>query len=226
LKKTVPSIFLGLFLFPWVTEAANVTWFGPSSASNSNASVQPFTYGVVFMTGTLGPYSMDWLQIGLNTSSITAGSASFRISLRDATSTTPYSAVAGSTTLASDTVSFTMPTTIATNFNLFLSAADIPNISAFDMGASTGYSLFLDSASVNFGIQRTTGFAVNTTNDYYTVSEGFTALNTLRNNSMYSNTTGSYPTLAVSFGAVPEPSTVSLFGVGLAMVLRRRRRTV
>ena len=226
MKKTVTKIFLGLIFFPWVAGAANVTWFGPSNASNSNASVQPFTYGVVFMTGTLGPYSMDWLQIGLNTSSITAGSASFRISLRDATSTTPYSAVAGSTTLASDTVSFTMPTTTATNFNLLLSTADIPNISAFDMSASTGYSLFLDSASVNFGIQRTTGFAVNTTNDHYTVSEGFTALNTLRNNSMYNNSPGSYPTLAVSFGAVPEPSAFSLLGVGLAMVLRRRRRTV
>jgi hypothetical protein len=225
LKKTVTKIFLGLIFLPWVAGAANVTWFGPSSASSSNASVQPFNYGVVFMTGTLGPYSMDWLQIGLNTSSITAGSASFRISLRDATSTTPYSAVAGSTTLASDTVSFTMPTTTATNFNLLLSTADIPNISAFDMSASTGYSLFLDSASVNFAIQRTTGFAVNTTNDYYTVSEGFSALNTLRNNSMYNNSTGSYPTLAVSFGAVPEPSAFSLlaFGLGALTMMRRRR---
>ncbi|NDA27150.1 MAG: hypothetical protein EBZ05_10045, partial [Verrucomicrobia bacterium] len=61
MKKTVTKIFLGLIFLPWSAGAANITWFGPSSASNSNASVQPFTYGVVFMTGTLGPYSMDWL---------------------------------------------------------------------------------------------------------------------------------------------------------------------
>ena len=124
-----------------------------------------------------------------------------------------------------------MPTSTATNFSLNLSPADFPNISSYVMSGTTPYSLILNSATPNptFGLQRTTGYANGTTNDFYTVSDGFVALDTFRNTGAnYTNTTNSYPTLSIAFGtvAVPEPSTLALAAiaglVGLAAVARRR----
>lgn len=219
-----------------VASAANVTWFGPSAASNSNASMLTGTaytsnFGVAFTTGTSGTYSMGWLNIGLNTSNVTTGTGSFQVSLRNTTNSTPYSAVSGTILYAADTISFSMPTSIATNFSLNLSPADFPNISSYVMSGTTPYSLILNSATPNptFGLQRTTGYANGTTNDFYTVSDGFVALDTFRNNvANYTNTTNSYPTLSIAFGtvAVPEPSTLALAAIaalgGLAAVARRR----
>ena len=80
------------------------------------------------------------------------------------------------------------------------------------------------------GIQRTTGYANGTTNDFYTVSDDFVALDTFRNNvANYTNTTtNSYPTLSIAFGAVavPEPATCAslLAGLGFAGIMAWRRR--
>ncbi len=109
-----------------VASAANVTWFGPSAAGNSNATMPTGTaytsnFGVAFTTGTSGTYSMGWLNIGLNTSNVTTGTGSFQVSLRNTTNSTPYSAVSGTTLYAADTISFTMLTSTATNFSLNLS---------------------------------------------------------------------------------------------------------
>lgn len=219
--------------------AANVTWFGPSQASNSNASLVSGTaytsnYGVAFTTGTSGTYSMGWLNIGLNTSSVTTGTGSLQVSLRNTTNSTAYSAVSGTTLYAADTIPFTMPTSVATNFSLNLSPADFPNISSYVMSGTTPYSLIINSVtpvSPIIGIQRTTGYANGTTNNFYTVSDGFVALDTFRNNSAnYTNTTNSYPTLSIAFGttAVPEPATCATALAGLAcgswFVWRRRTR--
>ena len=217
-----------------VASAANVTWFGPSAASNSNVTMATGTaytsnFGVAFTTGTSGTYSMGWLNIGLNTSAVTTGTGSFQVSLRNTTDSTSYSAVSGTTLYAADTISFSMPTSTATNFSLNLSPADFPNISSYVMSGTTPYSLILNSANSSFGLQRTTGYANGTTNDFYTVSDGFVALDTFRNTGAnYTNTTNSYPTLSIAFGtvAVPEPSTLALAAiaglVGLAAVARRR----
>lgn len=218
-----------------VASAANVTWFGPSAASNSNVTMITGTaytqnFGVAFTTGTSGTYSMGWLNIGLNTSNVTTGTGSFQVSLRNTTNSTPYSAVAGTTLYAADTISFTMPTSTATNFSLSLSPADFPNISSYVMSGTTSYSLILNSATPNptFGLQRTTGYANGTTNNFYTVSDGFVALDTFRNNTAnYTNTTNSYPTLSIAFGttAVPEPSTLALAAIaGLGGLLALRKR--
>lgn len=218
--------------------ATSVTWFGPSSAPNSNANWQAVNgtynqnFGVAFKTGPSGPYAMDWATFILNTSSQTSGSGSFKLELRNTTNATPYSAVAGTTSYATDVVSFTMPTTTSTSFTLSLTAAEIPNIASYQMAADTAYSLILYAPSVNIGMGRTTGFASGTTNDNYTVNSGFSALNTFRNNATYSNTMSSFPTLAISFGeissvsAVPEPtsllSTAGLLACGF--LLRRRAK--
>ena len=215
--------------------AANVTWLGPSQASNSNATWTGTTsaqnYGVAFISGTAASYSMDWLSIGLNTSSTgTTGSGSIVVELRNTTNLTPYSAVSGTTIYASDTVTFSTPTTVATNFTANLSSANFPNISSFTMTGTTGYSLRLWGPSSGYGIQRTTGYANGTTNNFYTVSDGFVALDTFRNNiANYTNTTNSYPTLSIAFGttAVPEPGATASLLAGAVLggwsIWRRRR---
>ena len=213
--------------------ANDQVWFAPSAPFNSNATIATGTtyttnYGVAFKTGATGPFAMDWVRIDLNTSTITTGTASLKIALRSTTNGTAYSAVAGSTEFASDVIDFTMPTTTGTPFSLYLTADAIPNISSFAMGNSSTYSLIVNSASSTFGIQRTTNYAQGTTNNFYSVGDGFEALNTFRNNSTYTNTSNSYPTLAISFGsttAVPEPTSfmvASVLGVA-GMVVRRRR---
>lgn len=212
--------------------ASVVTWFGPSGASNSNANWPSGTaytnnFGVVFETGPSGGYTMDWATIGLSSSSQSGGTASFTLALRNATNATAYSAVAGATSFAEDVVSFALPATTSTSFTLSLTAADIPNISSYAMEADTAYSLILYAPSRAIGLQRTTGYANGTTNTFYTVDSGFSALNTLRNNAAnYANSGSSYPTLAISFGenTVPEPTSIFLTAfAGGAMLIRRKR---
>jgi hypothetical protein len=50
-----------------------------------------------------------------------------KLSLRDATNSTAYSAVAGATEYAVDTLNITMPTTSSTAFTLNLDPTTIPN---------------------------------------------------------------------------------------------------
>jgi len=139
--------------------------------------------------------------------------------------------VSGTTIHASDTITFTSPLTANTNFFVNLSPADFPNISSFAMASTTGYALRLWGPSAGYGILRTTGYAENTSNDFYTVNDGFVALSTFRNNvpnygpSPPTNTA----TLSIAFGttAVPEPSTLAFALVGIAggwAVWRRARR--
>jgi hypothetical protein len=211
--------------------STSVTWFGPTAAPNSNANWPGGTaytnnFGVAFKTGASGTYAMDWATITLNTSTQTAGSASFKLELRNTTNATAYSAVAGTSSYATDVVSFTMPTTTSTSFTLSLTLADIPNISSYEMAADTAYSLILYAPSIGIGMGRTTGYASGTTNNNYTVNSEFSALNTFRNNLTYQNSSSSFPSLAISFGenTVPEPTSIFLTAfAGGAMLLRRKR---
>jgi hypothetical protein len=213
-----------------------VTWFGPAAAPNSSASWTGSTtaqhYGVAFVSGPAGGYNMDWMTIGLSTSSgATSGSGTLVVELRDATNLTPYSSLSGDTLYASDTVAFTSPTTTNTFFTITLGADDFPNISAYSMAADTGYALRLWGPSSAYAILRTTGYADGTTNDNYDVGAGFVALDTFRNGvPNYTNSPSSYPTLAIAFGsvAVPEASTAGLalsaaLGAVVWRLVRRRR---
>lgn len=97
------------------------------------------------------------------------------------------------------------------------------------MSPSTSYSLILYAPTGgSWGMGRTTGFANNTTNDFYTTSSGFVPLNTLRNNSKYSNSGSSFPTIAISFGttSTPPPPQVPapLPVAGLAALFSAARR--
>ena len=142
--------------------------------------------------------------------------------------------MAGTTEFAKDVVTFSMPTTTSTNFTLNLGSAQLSNISAYSLASNTSYALILYAPTSNIGMGRTTNFAAGTTNNFYTVTNGFTMLDTFRNNSAnYNNNASSYPTLAISFGAnptpppaVPEPTSMAIFGLGaLGMAYLARRES-
>ncbi len=218
-----------------VATASVITWFGPTNASNGSSTISAGTaytsnLGVAFKTGAAsGGYSMDWVTLGLSTG-IANASGTFKLSLHDTTDDIAYSAVAGTTEYAVDMVSYTAPT--GDPFVLNLTATDIPNITAYTMAANTAYSLLLYNASGSVALRRTQNLANGTTNDNYTVSDGFVALDTFRNNTPnYANNvgTGSYVTFDTSFGAttaVPEPSTYALLCISLGVVGYARRRMV
>jgi len=214
--------------------AVDVALFGPGLPANGSASIQSGTdytatnLGVAFLTGGSGPFNMDWVTLEL-TSSTPSSSGTFKLAIHDSTSTTPFVGVVGTTAYATDTVSYTTPATANTPFLLTLRAADIPNVSGFSMLSNTAYTLFVNS-SVGAGIalRRTHGIANGSTNAFYTVSNGFVALDTFRNQTPnYSNTAGSYPGLHIAFGqtVVPEPSTWALGGIATIFCVALRKRS-
>lgn len=205
--------------------ATNVAWFEHTGSLNSNATwpavngTYSQNFGVAFTTGSAGGFEISWIDLDLNTSGQTATTASLTVALHAATNSTAYSAVAGSTAYATDTVSISMPGTTSTQFAANLTAADLVNISQYAMSANTSYALVLYAPNLNIGMMRETGLANGTTNNSYTTSNGFTALDTFRNNAPnYTNTTNSYPALGIAFGttAVPEPSTCTMALAGFA----------
>ena len=217
--------------------ASTITWIEPKDLPNSNANWPAGTsytnnFGIAFKTGSVGPFNLDWLTLGLNTSTSTASSGTLKVELRNTTNTTAYSAAAGSTAHTTDTISFSKPTATSTAFNLNLTATELPNLTAFTLQPDTAYSLVLYTPSSNFGMGRTTGYASGTTNNQYTVSNGFTMLNTFRNNTQYQNTGTSFPSISIAFGelapsSVPEPASAAsallLAAAGMTLVHRRKR---
>jgi hypothetical protein len=200
-----------------------VTYITPTNATNGSSSVPTGTaytsnLGYAFMTGSSGDFQIDWASLEMNGGGATPGS--FQIAIHGTNNDTAYSAVANSTVYATDRVSFTFPGTSPTAFTLNLTSVELPNITGYRLEPNTAYSLIVYSPSSPVALRRTTGFADGTTNDEYTVTNGFTMLDTFRNNTPnYSNSAGSYPTFAISFGgeisAIPEPGQ----SVGLASLL-------
>lgn len=237
-RDTVAGAALLSIAVGTAAHASNVTWFGYDAsssgplASNANWPALNGTYtqnfGVAFTTGSAGGFKISWIDLDLNTSSVTSGSVTLTVALHNATNSTAYSAVAGSTAYATDTVTISMPTTASTQFAANLTT-QLVNISQYAMSANTSYALVLYAPSVNIGMMRETGLANGTTNNSYTTSNGFTALDTFRNNTAnYTNSTGSYPALGISFGttvsAVPGSGAIALTAVPGLLGFRRRRR--
>lgn len=213
-----------MYITPLEAPNSNANWPGGTSFSNN--------FGIAFTTGSSGPFDIDWIDLGLNSSTSTAASASLTVALRDTSSTTAYSAVASTTEYAKDTVNFTKPTTTSTTFTLNLTSAMLPNVSAFSLQANTSYALIFYAPTVSIGMGRTTGYADGVTNTKYTVTNGFTMLNTFRNNAKYQNASNSFPSLAISFGTtsagpspVPEPSTLGIGALFIGGGLLRRFRS-
>lgn len=170
-------------------------------------------------------------ELGLNTSTSSSGSGTITVALRNTTNSTAYSAVAGTTEYARDVVPFTAPTTTNTGFQLILDYIQLPNITQYAMSPSTAYSLIVYAPTGgNWGMGRRTGYAEGTTNNFYTTSEGFLALDTFRNNSPnYRVNPSSYVTLPFSFGAtsspIPQaPGPLPLLGLGAALGWSRQLR--
>lgn len=241
-RNTVAGAALLSIAVGSAAHSSNVTWFGYNAAptpsgsgplnSNANWPALNGTYtqnfGVAFTTGSAGGFKISWIDLDLNTSSVTSGSVTLTVALHNATNSTAYSAVAGSTAYATDTVTISMPTTASTQFAANLTT-QLANISQYAMSANTSYALVLYAPSVNIGIMRKTGLLNGTTNNAYTTSNGFTALDTFRDNSPnYTNNPNSYPALGIAFGttvsAVPGSGAIALTAVPGLLGFRRRRR--
>lgn len=209
-------------------------WVDDTSTPNSNANWSAVNgtynqnFGIAFSTGnTSASYNIGWIDIGLNTSGVTAGSASLKVALHQATNSTPYSAVAAAAAYATDVVSFSKPTTTSTPFKLELTSAQLPNITSYAMTPATSYALILYSPNINIGMMRTAGHASGTTNNVYNVSNDFVMLTTFRNNSNYQNNASSFPSLDLAFGnfaSPPAPVPAPLGVAGLAAMASSVRR--
>jgi hypothetical protein len=222
----------GAFVSP--AFGATVAYVSLPTATNSSATIltnpaYTSNLGYAFKTGSSGAYDIDWVNLQLTSSQASGSTGTFMIAIHGTDNETAYSAVPSSTAYATDTVNFTSLGP-GQNFLLELTSADIPNISSYSLQANTAYSLFLYNASTSnaIALRRLTGLANGTTNDEYDVTNGFTMLDTFRNNTPnYTNGTGSYPALSISFGttvAVPEPSVLALFSIFLGGGLLRRHR--
>lgn len=236
IASAAAAVIAAPLLFVGASHALDVTWLAPTNAPNSNANWPggasfSNNFGVAFKAGTGSTaFQIDWIKLGLNTSSSASGAGSIKVALHGTTNSTAYSAVATSTQHALDVVTFAAPTTTSTSFELMLRSPQLPNISSFSMSPSTSYALILyGPTGGSWGMGRTTGFANGTTNNNYTTTNGFVPLNTFRNNSPnYSNNANSFPTIAISFGAtntppppqVPAPLPVA----GLAALFSAARR--
>jgi hypothetical protein len=227
---------LGLVLFS-SSVSAGVIYVTPKNSPNGSSSIQSggtitTNLGYAFKTGASGPFDIDWITMNL-TSSAVAASATFKISIHGTDNEIAYSALPNNTAYASDTVTVTTPAVANTPFDVTFTSADIPNITNFQLASNTAYSLFVNGQSgVAIALRRRQGLAVNTTNDEYTVTNGFVMLDTFRNNTPnFSNFPGSYVTFAMSFGgtasaptAVPEPATVVISTLVVVGTLIRRYR--
>ena len=195
-----------------------------NSNNNSNTSINGTNYnslpgskGISFTTGPSGPYSTNVMDVIFFANTGTPSASTFKVDLRNTTSTTPGSAMAGTTLYATDILSLPVTST-GSYFTHEFTAADFPNISAYSLGGSASYSFsFYGANSGLLAIGRMSSPTYVTTN-------GFTVLNSITGGNNYA---GSYD---VSFGTssgpstVPEPSTYALFCIGLGAVGYARKR--
>ena len=110
----------------------------------------------------------------------------------------------------------------------------MPNITGYDLAADTVYSLVLYNPSAAIALRRaTTSGLNNTANGLYDMGEGFTMLNSFRNNTTIAIASGTNSVAyGIAFGsyesaAVPEPGTwaaAALLAGGAALACWRRRR--
>ena len=235
-------VLLGLGLCATTASGTPVAYVAGPTGTNGSSSISTGTtyttnLGYAFKTGGSGPFDIDWIKLEL-TSGATSASASFKIWINGTDNDTPLSAVASSTVYAADTVNFTTPGGGAA-FDLILNAADLPNISAYSLLSNTAYSIFVNSFTGGpSALRRQQGLASgNDAIDAYDVTNGFTVLDTFRNNTPnYANSQGppvSYAAFAISFGTtqstpVPEidpngvGSVLALVSGALGLLERRR----
>ena len=177
--------------------AGPTTTIASSSIPTNSSNAQ--NLGYAFKTGPSGPFAIDWVKLEVqSTAASTAGT--FKIAIHGAAPETAYAAIPDSTVYAVDTVSYTTSAATGTAYDLNLTAADIPNITDYDLLANTAYSLFVYHSSGNgLALRRDGTWTFETTNNAYAVTNGFTMLDTFRNNTAnYTNNSGvNYPAFAI-----------------------------
>ncbi len=230
-RSYLTAVTLALGMFASSASGSVITYVTATDAPNGSSSIPTGTtyttnLGYAFKTGSSGPYDIDWVTVALQAAA--PGSFSFKIAIHGTDNETAYSAVASSTAYATDTVNFSAAA--SGPFTLNLTSADLTNITGYQLLSNTAYALIVYNASAGVALRRTQGYSDQTTNNYYTVTNGFTMLDTFRNNSAnYANSAGSYVTFHMSFGqtaSVPEPSSIGLLLPllvgGLALSYRNR----
>ena len=162
-----------------VNPASAADWVqGP--VYNSSSTFPGATYktvltskGLCFTAGSPGPFNLGKMRVTFFTPG-NLGTVTFKLDLRN-TTTTGSSAVAGTTLYASDTISLATPVA-GGFFTNDLTAAALPNISAYAMESGASYSLSFYACSTNaFSLARWAGGG--TTN--YTTTSGFVVLSSL-----------------------------------------------
>jgi hypothetical protein len=174
-----------------------------SAAFNSLNTTYTTNFGLCFKTGnTLTPSdTIKYVNLKLFSSVFGQPDGSLTVELRNTTNDTPLSAAAGSTTYASDVISFTLPSTQNTTFDVSLNETQIPNIANYKLQPNTAYALILYNANRNFALHRINNLTSDTVNSAYTVTNGFTMLNTIRNNTTHIPTQPNvYAALFITFG--------------------------
>ncbi|MFI3199056.1 MAG: hypothetical protein QX196_12130 [Methylococcaceae bacterium] len=204
--------------------ASATNYISGAAAPTSNAPITATTYkgsnsrGFAFTVGPTGSFNIGTIDfIGIS-NAVGSNNYTFKLDLRNTTSTTAGSALAGSTLFASDTISVNTTGSAYKPFNL--TSTNIPNIFAYNLINGNSYSLiFYGVSSSTFNLGRVSG-----NNNNYTTTNGFTTLNSITNNN--ANYIGPVQSYVVNIGpsAVPVPGAVWLFLSGLMGVVSFNRR--
>ena len=204
--------------------SASVLYVSETMTFNSRGTMEGASYnslgsrGVFFTTGPSGPYTINLLDtVFMTDTGVAAGDTfTFNLDVRNVSGGLP-----GTTLFATDTVTWQSTSAPATEQNVNLRQADLPNISSYAFQSNTAYSLvlygmeYLGSPNNKVAMMRNTTLAAASTVSY---TDGFSNAGFFQNNFTYA---GSH---SISIGTVPEPSTLALIGFGALALCRRNAR--
>ncbi len=220
MKKTFPSVFIvaALSLTLATTAAASLVIDSSSALAAITAPIATYKRGIVFTTGSAGPYTINDIKLKFSVSVL--GSYTFIAGIYDVVSNLPSSLRASATLPIIAT---------STGFQLYdFNSAVLNSLGTYSLGSGVQYALiFTGSSSPNALLVRN-----SLTIASYTVSDGFTVDNSVFSSGvLWQSVPAQSYVLQLDVGgptpAVPEPSTYALFSLGiggLALLKRRQGR--
>lgn len=225
MQRRHSALFIAILMLAMLSLAGQslaAVMYLSNTVHDSNTSFNGVTYnalaskGLAFTAGPAGPYPINVMDMVFYSASVLSN-VTFKMDLRNTTSTTPGSAFAGTTVYATDILTVSSATT--GYFGHTFTAADFPNIAAFALQSGASYSLTLYGASNNslkLGRNGAAGYG-------YAPTSGFTVLDSLTGG--VSNYAGAYDVgIGSASSPVPEPSTCVLFSLGLGGLAFWKRR--
>ena len=199
--------------------ATNMTFNSRGTMEGANYN-STGSRGIFFTTGPSGPFTINLIDTVFMTDlGVAAGDTlTFKLDVRNVSGGLP-----GTTLFATDTVTWQSTSAPATDQNVSLRQADLPNISTFAFQSSTAYAMvlysmeYLGSPNNKVSMRRNTTLGAASTVSY---TDGFSNAGFFQNNFTYA---GSH-SISVGIVAVPEPSVLALAGLGsLALAALGRR---